>query len=210
MSAQSQQIKQNFINHPYTQQANKFVNGQVSSLDQELSKYPMLRDLEARTKVPKAYAVLGLAASSVILIFFNMFGLAAPVSNLIGWALPAYLSVQAIESPGTNDDKQWLTYWVVFGSMNLAESMGIRAILYWVPMYFVFKTVFTIWLMLPATRGAEVLYHNVLRPVLSNVKARTQGSTSTSTNTNNPFNKTEGFSMAGTTAPSSFEHEKTL
>ena len=41
-----------------------------------------------------------------------MFGLASPVSNLIGWALPAYLSVQAIESPGTNDDKQWLTYWV--------------------------------------------------------------------------------------------------
>lgn len=111
---------------------------------------------------------------------------------------------------------------VVFGSMNLAESMGLRAILYWVPMYFVFKTVFTIWrkltpslpyvirhltpsVMLPATRGAEVLYYNVLRPLLSNVKARTQGSSSTSTN--NPFNKTEGFSMAGTTAPSSFERE---
>ena len=29
--------------------------------------------------------------------------------------------------------------------MNLAESMGIRAILYWVPMYFVFKTLFTIY-----------------------------------------------------------------
>jgi hypothetical protein len=41
-----------------------------------------------------------------------MFGLASPVSNLIGWALPAYLSVQAIESPSQNDDKQWLTYWV--------------------------------------------------------------------------------------------------
>ena len=50
--------------------------------------------------------------SSVVLIFFNMFGLASPVSNLIGWGLPAYLSVQAIDSPGTNDDKQWLTYWV--------------------------------------------------------------------------------------------------
>ena len=41
-----------------------------------------------------------------------MFGLAQPVSNMIGWFLPAYLSIQAIESPGTNDDKQWLTYWV--------------------------------------------------------------------------------------------------
>lgn len=60
--------------------------------------------------------------------------------------------------------------------------------------------------MLPATRGAEVLYYNVVRPVLGNVKARTQGSSGT-----NPFNKqSEGFNMAGTTAPSSFEHEKTL
>lgn len=50
--------------------------------------------------------------SAVFLIFFNLFGLASPISNLIGWGLPAYLSVQAIESPSTNDDKQWLTYWV--------------------------------------------------------------------------------------------------
>lgn len=37
MSAQSEQIKQNFLNHPYTQQASKFFNGQVSSLDAEVS-----------------------------------------------------------------------------------------------------------------------------------------------------------------------------
>jgi receptor expression-enhancing protein 5/6 len=53
-----------------------------------------------------------LTLSSVVLIFFNMFGLAQPVSNLIGWGLPAYLSIHALESPATNDDKQWLTYWV--------------------------------------------------------------------------------------------------
>ena len=38
MSAQSQQIKQNFLSHPYTQQANSFVSGQVSSLDAEVSQ----------------------------------------------------------------------------------------------------------------------------------------------------------------------------
>lgn len=49
---------------------------------------------------------------AVLLIFFNLFGLAGAVSNLIGWGLPAYLSIKAIETPSTNDDKQWLTYWV--------------------------------------------------------------------------------------------------
>lgn len=208
MSAQGQQIKQNFLNHPYVQQANKVVSGQVNALDSELNKYPVLRDIETRTKVPKAYGVLGLAASSVVLIFFNMFGLAAPISNLIGWALPAYLSVQAIESPGQNDDKQWLTYWVVFGLLNLGESFAIRPILYWVPMYFVFKTLAIIWLMLPATRGAEVLYVNVVRPALGNVKAKAQQQTGSS----NPFQKDSGssFNTAGTTATSSLNHDKVL
>lgn len=46
-STQSQQIKQNFLNHPYTQQANKFVNGQVSALDAEvrLSSRTVVQDL---------------------------------------------------------------------------------------------------------------------------------------------------------------------
>ncbi len=84
-------------------------------------------------------------------------------------------------------------------------------------MYFVFKTVFIIWrklspytletraysqVMLPATRGAEVLYHNVLRPVLAQNKGRATGAAGT-----NPFKQSEGFNMAGTTAPSSFERE---
>lgn len=67
------------------------------------------------------------------------------MSNIIGYALPVYLSIQAIESPTTNDDKQWLTYWIVFATFNLIESIAIRPILYWVPMYFVLKTLFTIW-----------------------------------------------------------------
>jgi receptor expression-enhancing protein 5/6 len=38
MSAQSQQIRENFLKHPYTQQANKFLSGQVQSLDAEVSR----------------------------------------------------------------------------------------------------------------------------------------------------------------------------
>lgn len=168
-TTKSQQVKSNFANHPYVQQATRAVQSQVKSLDAELSKYPALREVEAKTKIPKAYGVLGLGALSVLLIFFNLFGLAQPVSNLIGWGLPAYLSIKALESPSTNDDKQWLTYWIVYGTFNLIESVALRPILYWVPFYFVFKSVFIVWLFLPSTRGAEILYFNVLRPLAVNV-----------------------------------------
>lgn len=116
----------------------------------QLTKYPVLNNLEQRTQVPKAYAVIG---AITLLAFLHLINpLAAPVSNLIGWALPAYLSFRAIESPQTQDDVQWLTYWTVFGFFNFLESIALRIVLYYLPWYFAFKTIFVLWLQLPAFR----------------------------------------------------------
>jgi len=30
------------------------------------------------------------------------------LSNLLGWGLPAYFSLRALDTPGTSDDKQWV------------------------------------------------------------------------------------------------------
>jgi hypothetical protein len=116
----------------------------------QLTKYPALIQLEQKTKVPKAAAVLGIAVLAVLLILIN--AAALPVSNLIGWGLPAYLSFKAIESPGVQDDVQWLTYWTVFGAFNLVETLALRIVLYYLPFYFVFKTAFILWLQLPQFR----------------------------------------------------------
>lgn len=116
----------------------------------QLSKYPVLVRLEQRTQVPKSYVVLGALVLVAILHIVNP--LAAPVSNLVGWALPAYLSFKALESPSEDDNIQWLTYWVVFGFFNFLESFAIRPVLYYLPWYYAFKTIFIIWLQLPGTR----------------------------------------------------------
>ena len=116
----------------------------------QLSKYPVLVSLEKRTQVPKAYAFIGAVTLLTLLHFVN--ALAAPVSNLIGWGLPAYLSFKALESPGNDDDAQWLTYWTIFGFFNFAEGFALRALLYYFPWYFSFKTLFILWLQLPAFR----------------------------------------------------------
>jgi receptor expression-enhancing protein 5/6 len=94
----------------------------------QLSKYPVLNNVEQRTQIPKTFAVIGTALLSILLLFIN--ALALPVSNLVGWAVPAYLSFKAIESPSTGDDTQWLTYWVIFGGFNFLESWATRAVLY--------------------------------------------------------------------------------
>lgn len=125
-----------------------------------MTKYPALNTFEERTQVPKAYAVLGGVVLVALLHLVNP--LAAPVSNLVGWALPAYLSFRAIESPSTHDDVQWLTYWVVFGFFNFLESFAISVVLYYFPWYFAFKTVFILWLQLPAFRVSVILISNLI------------------------------------------------
>jgi len=156
----AQQVKA----HPAVQHVSNQASFYLSQLDKELSKYPMLKSLEQRTQVPKAYAAIGASALVVLLIFVNAF--ASPVSNLIGWALPAYLSFKAIESPQVEDDVQWLTYWTVFGFFNFLESFAIRVVLYYFPYYYIFKTAFVLWLQLPATRGARTIHQSLLRPII--------------------------------------------
>ncbi|EJD55107.1 hypothetical protein AURDEDRAFT_109571 [Auricularia subglabra TFB-10046 SS5] len=151
--------------HPTVVNLQNSASHYVNQLDKELSRYPVLNNFEQRTQVPKTFAVLGTAGLLVLLLFIN--ALALPVSNLLGWAVPAYLSFKAIETPATGDDTQWLTYWVVFGGFNFLESIALRVVLYYFPFYFAFKTAFIIWLWLPQTRGAQAVYVNALRPILA-------------------------------------------
>ncbi|TEB26294.1 hypothetical protein FA13DRAFT_1737469 [Coprinellus micaceus] len=166
MSSATQKLQQN----PYVQQAQTKASVYINQLDKELTKYPVLNNLEQRTQIPKAYAVLGGLFFIVVLHSFN--ALAAPVSNLVGWGLPAYLSFKAIESPSSHDDVQWLTYWVVFGFFNFVESFALRLVLYYVPWYFAFKSAFIVWLQLPAFRGAQTIYFSLLKPVLLNLSSQ--------------------------------------
>jgi hypothetical protein len=55
--------------------------------------------------------VLALGGLFSIFIFFNLF--AGFLTNALGYGLPAYFSIQALESPSSGDDVQWLTYWTV-------------------------------------------------------------------------------------------------
>jgi len=132
-------------------------------LDKELSKYPVLKELEDKTKVPKTTLVLGVVSLFFFLVFFNVGG--QLITDLIAWVYPAYASFKAIESPGTDDDVQWLTYWTVFGFVNILEFF-IDILLYWFPFWFLFKTIFVLWLSMPQFNGAVIIYKGFLRGFL--------------------------------------------
>jgi len=134
-----------------------------NQFDQELSKIPQLRQLEAASGVKKTYLAAGVGTLALLLIFFNIAG--QLLTNLIGYAYPAYASFKAIESAGQKDDIQWLTYWTVFGFLSIVETL-VDTIVYWFPFYYLLKTVFLLYLYVPQFKGAEVIYKTVLRPRL--------------------------------------------
>jgi len=136
--------------------------GYLNSLDNELSKYPTLINLEKQAGVPKAYAVIGLGALYFFLIIFNLGG--QLLTNLAGFVIPGYYSMQALFTTSSKDDTQWLTYWVVFAFFTVVESFV--NIVSWFPFYFVFKFVFLLWLGLPIFGGAEIIFRSFMAPTM--------------------------------------------
>lgn len=77
--------------------------------------------------MPKVGAVLGLAAVYALLVFLNVGS--GFLVNSVGFAIPAYYSLEALFSPSKTDDTQWLTYWVVYAFLTVLESL-VNAV-YW-------------------------------------------------------------------------------
>ncbi|KAI9228082.1 MAG: TB2/DP1, HVA22 family-domain-containing protein, partial [Piptocephalis tieghemiana] len=140
------------------------VNEYENQLNQQLSGIPQLRQLEETTGVKKTYLVGGVSAIALICVFFNVFG--QIITTLVGTVFPAYASFKALQTTTQRDDKQWLTYWVVFGGFSIVEVF-VDYILYWLPFYYLFKTFALMWLSLPQFQGAEYVYNQFLGPYLS-------------------------------------------
>jgi len=133
----------------------------VAQLDKELSKYPALNNLEKSTSVPKAYAAIGVVTLYFFLIVFNLGG--QLLTNIAGFAIPGYYSLEALFTASKSDDTQWLTYWVVFSLFTVVESLV--SVVYWFPFYYTFKFVFLLWLSLPSFKGAELVFRSFIVPV---------------------------------------------
>ncbi|KAI9202054.1 TB2/DP1, HVA22 family-domain-containing protein [Polychytrium aggregatum] len=147
----------------------------LKKFDNELSKIPLAVEAEKTLKVPKTYLAGGAIVVFFVLVFFNVWG--ELLTDLLGFLYPAYASFKALESPGKSDDKQWLTYWIVFGLVNTVEFFT-DYILYWLPFYFFFKAFLVIYLIAPHFRGAEVLYVKFIKPVLLKEQSAIDGAIS--------------------------------
>ncbi|KAG2254217.1 hypothetical protein Bca52824_084353 [Brassica carinata] len=87
-----------------------------------------------------------------------------PVVSLV---YPLHASVKAIEAQSHADDKQWLTYWVLYSLLTLFE-LTFAKLIEWVPIWSYAKLIVTCWLVIPYFSGAAYVYEHFVRPVFVN------------------------------------------
>merc|ERR1712146_23764 len=105
-------------------------------------------------------------AISLLVVIFILFGFGAGLlCNFVGFVYPAYASFKSLESNSHDDDRLWLTYWVVYSCFCLIEGF-LEYILFWVPFYYPIKLAFLFFLFLPQTKGAMTIYEKFLRPAI--------------------------------------------
>ena len=111
---------------------------------------------------PQQVMTYGLGLS----VFLVMMGVGQTyITQIIGVAYPCFKSFVALESEGTEDDKQWLTYWVCFGLFTIVDQFA-GIILQFVPFYYFLKMGALVFLFHPSTNGATWVYDNHIFPLI--------------------------------------------
>ncbi|CDP00318.1 unnamed protein product [Coffea canephora] len=98
----------------------------------------------------------------------NIDVIAMPVISLV---YPLYASIRAIETKSRADDRQWLTYWVLYSLITLFELTFFK-VLEWLPIWPYAKLIGICWLVLPQFNGAAYVYEHFIRPFYRNPQVK--------------------------------------
>ena len=90
---------------------------------------------------------------------------------MLGVIYPVVMSFLALESKTAEDDKQWLTYWVIFGLFNIVDQFA-GFILHYIPFYHFLKLCFLVFLYLPGVMGACKVYDAVILPNFESIDSK--------------------------------------
>lgn len=131
-----------------------------------LSKwYEQMEIIHQKTGIEGKYVIIGLVISLLIVSvgYFEKI-----ITNLIGTIYPAYWTMKSIQSQN-DDDKYWLTYWVVFAFFSLIDMFS-GFLMKLIPFYFIMKILFLVWLFMPNTQGCYYVYYFVIIKLFKQVE----------------------------------------
>lgn len=137
------------------------------NLDKQLSAYPAFEQVERQTGIRKTHLV-GMSGVLVLsaLLSFLFPGLFFAV---IALAYPLWATAQAADGNDKAEDVQWLSYWICYGLLSLKVDIMAAPLLNRLFSPFTISLLRSgalIFLYAPQTRGATLIWHQALRPLL--------------------------------------------
>jgi hypothetical protein len=120
-----------------------------------------IQEIERRSDFPGTY-ILGVLGVSLLLVYFNILEL--HLTNIISIVYGVYWTMKSFENREEGDDKQWLTYWMIWGFFFFLDII-MPNFLKKIPMFYFAKLLFLSWLFLPSTKGALFLYERIFSKI---------------------------------------------
>ena len=140
----------------------------IETLEQLGNDIPQIVELSKKSGQRVGHVVLAIVAVTAILVLIFLGPLILSVAITVIY--PAYKSIEALESKDTDDDdKYWLTYWIIFGLITLGDQF-FWFILELIPYYSWIRFGLFVAMFSPQIQGAKVVYETVLRKILTNNK----------------------------------------
>ncbi|KAI6784551.1 Protein YOP1 [Emericellopsis cladophorae] len=99
---------------------------------------------------------------------FDLFAML--LSSVASFLFPIFASYKALKTSDPAQLTPWLMYWVVFSVALLVESW-LLPVLSWVPFYGYARLLFLLYLILPQTQGARIIYEEHVHPFLQDNEA---------------------------------------
>jgi|LauGreDrversion4_2_1035121.scaffolds.fasta_scaffold898390_1 receptor expression-enhancing protein 5/6 len=148
------------------------LNARLKPLSAIGDKVPQIKDF-ARNAGIESGVIVAAAGAVLSIVTLCVFG-ATILTLAITVLYPAAKSIQALETQSTDDDKEWLTYWIIFGIFTLLDDFA-GFLLSMIPYYFWIKLAFFVYLFAPMTKGSQTIYNTVVKPLLDQYKDKIEG-----------------------------------
>ncbi|CAG8567030.1 4621_t:CDS:1 [Acaulospora colombiana] len=146
----------------------------VSAIEDRCSKVWLFSKL-VELGLPSFYLFVTLFLLSSLTVRYMYKNSINLLCNLLGVVYPTYRSIKAIDKQDSDDvaieQRQWLTYWVVYGWLQVADHWS-SWLLRVFPGYNFFKLIFLYWAQNDRSRGATFIFERVIRPLLRKPQRR--------------------------------------
>jgi receptor expression-enhancing protein 5/6 len=147
----------------------EYYNQVVERLDKDLQSFTPARTLAKKLGVRPGELVAGAGLLLGLLAMLNIF--AFVLVTVFSMIYPAYMTWKSIEHNSQEQQRKWLTFWIVMSFVTVFNSL-LEWLLSFLPFYHLLKLGLFTWMYYPSWEGSQTLYTHLVKPAFLQVRQK--------------------------------------